>query len=165
MPVIDNDLGGKKIEALMGKEVIISLGFLGEKADARHSEGKVTVIDVATWFTFGTSKIPPRDPLGTYYDAKEPEIVEDLKMATLAIIDAKADLLQALQYYDAVGAFHVGGVQAMWASPGFPPELSDVTLELREKFGRGSLTKMPTGIVTGQLRSSVTFKTEFRTVS
>jgi hypothetical protein len=161
MPVKDIDLGQKKIEALMGKEVVISVGFQGEKAEARHAEGKLTVIDVANFFTYGTSKIPPRDPLGTYYDAKEKEIVRDLKVATLAIIDQKVGMMQA---YDTVGLVHVGGIQAMWASPGFPPELADATIEIRRRTGRGSLSKMPTGTVTGQLRSSVTHKTEIRSV-
>ncbi len=165
MPVKDIDLGNKKIEVLMGKEVVIKLGFLGSKAEAVHAESKLTVVDIASIFSFGTPRIPPRDPLGTYYDAREAEIVEDLKSAVLAIIDQKPDLLGALRFFDAVAAFHVGGVQTMWVSPGFPPELSDVTLEIRKKTGRGAVQKMPTGIVTGQMRSSVSYTVEFKQVA
>lgn len=165
MPIKDIDLGYEEIEALMGMEVITKLGFLGSKAEAVHAESKLTVVDIASIFSFGTPHIPPRDPLGTYYDAKEAEIVEDLKMAVLAIIDQKPDLLGALKFFDAVAAVHVGGVQTMWASPGFPPELADATIEIRRKTGRGSLSKMPTGIVTGQMRSSVSYTVEFRKVA
>lgn len=159
MPVKDIDLGQKKIEALMGKEVVIKLGFIGEKAEAKHAESdKLTVVDVASFLEFGTKTAPARPMIGGYYDEKEKEIINDMNQAVLAIIDQKAGILQA---FDAVGAVHVWGVQERWAK-GVPPPLADATIEARRRTGRGSLSPMPTGIVTGQTRSSVTWLTQIR---
>lgn len=151
---------GTRIEQMLAQNVEVEFGFLGSKAEAVHAEGGgLTVVDIATIHEYGdpASHIPARSMIGDYIDLHTDEIFDDFTNGFMAAFDGTVSYEQAM---NAVAAVHVGGMQTRMAD-GIPPALSPFTIEMRRQSGRGSLDPKDTLIVTGQMRSSMSWLVRF----
>lgn len=149
--ISDRDKGYKKMRKNLRGGVGVSIGIFADKAAQPYEvKGKqktpATVLDVAIWNEFGTSRIPPRSFLRAPFDERGDVWRGWWKTLWKAV--ARGDMAPE-QAAELFGMKIVGELQQR-ISDGIPPPNADSTV--RQK---GSSTPL---INTGQLRSSITFK-------
>lgn len=128
----------------------IAVGILARDAGTAH--GETTVLDVATWFEFGTrkkdggTKQPARPWIRPWFDANRAEGMKRLTNLMRQVVAGKLSEEQALNKF---GAWAQGSIQKRLAA-GIPPPNARSTEKVK-----GSSTP---GIDTGQMRSSVSYE-------
>lgn len=133
----------KSIRKMGDPEVTVGI----HEAEGGAQNGSATILDIAVWNEFGTSRIPPRSFIRAWFDENKSEVESMWKSAMRAVAKGKLSKQNAL---DQFGLYCVGQIQARMAA-GVPPPNADSTVRRK-----GSSTPL---IDTGQLRSSVTHRT------
>jgi hypothetical protein len=114
----------------------------------KNAPNGVTVIDVANWMEFGTSKIPARSFIRAWADETQREDRKQIKSVMTAALAGGITEDQGLEI---LGLRFVGSIQER-ISKGIPPKLAQSTIDRKD-------SSVPL-INTGQLRASVTFHVE-----
>lgn len=148
MTIRDHDNGAKKLMRNLKKEITIMVGVQGTEASQAHAGGEDTVADIASKHEFGID-VPQRSFIRDWFDQNIHENKKLLDIIPRLI--AKGFSIQ--QSSDQIGLKMVGSIQERISS-GIPPELSQITIDLK-----GSSTPL---INTGQLRSSITYIAKVR---
>jgi hypothetical protein len=144
----DTDRGYKKRLASIKKAAggkTITVGI--HETEGAVQSGDTTIADIATFNEFGTSRIPERSFIRSWFDDKKAENADLLERAMRAVASGKvANLDMAL---DQVGAKFAGDIQR-GIRDGIPPENDEKTIERK-----GSSTPL---IDKGALFQSITWK-------
>ena len=161
--VADIDHGWAALEAtvkrLPATQANVVVGVMGPAADAPHptaSEGKSpppTVLEVAIWNEFGTSKIPERSFIRETLDLYEAEILKLAARLGKAVALGRMDNQQAMSL---LGEHVVGLMKERIANRGAPKAFAPNAP--RTVAQKGSST--PLIAHTGQLRNSITYRVE-----
>ena len=153
--IVDKDRGFNNVVrgmSTLGKPVV-EVGILAASAGAGYSKG-TTVLDVAAWNEFGTSRIPSRSFLRAWYDENVQKVREWLctgmqRVLKEWIASGGKGKGAGDAFLNKIGLKIVGEVQARIASS-IPPPNAPSTVKRK-----GSSTTL---IDTGQLRSSITHR-------
>jgi len=149
--VEDRDHGYKKrvkaIHTMAEERPEVTVGIHEAEGAAAYEDG-ATVLEVAIWNEFGTEHIPARSFLRAWFDETRGEAKERWEMLLRQVAQGKITREVAMERF---GLWCVGGIQARIAD-GIPPSNRPGTIARK-----GSSKPL---INTGQLRSSITFKTE-----
>lgn len=144
--VKDTDRGAKQrlrsLKTLKGGEVTVGI----HASDGSKPEGTRTVLEVAIWNEFGTSRIPSRSFLRSWYDDHEKEAEARWKAIMRRVARGALSKEQGLNQF---GLWVVGEIQKR-ISQGVPPPNDPKTIARK-----GSSVPL---IDTGQLRSSITHR-------
>lgn len=149
MPVFSKDQGYKDLLQRVRecKTGFVEVGILTGEAEATH-DGKLTVLDVAEMNEFGLG-VPERSFIRAFFDEYEQEAIQILQNILSTLVQRKITKKQALMQ---VGLLLVAKCQARIRAHIDPPN-SKITEQRK-----GSSTPL---IDTGQLVSSITFRTSF----
>lgn len=149
--ITDTDRGAKALVAriydLARRNPVITMGIHDAEGNAVHdAKSGATILDVATFNEFGTTRIPERSFLRAWFDGAEAGLRRDLVVLTQSVVAGKRTADQVLEL---LGLRSVGQIQAR-ISQGIPPPNAESTIKKK-----GSSTPL---IDTGVLRSSVTYQ-------
>lgn len=144
--VTDIDRGYKKrVKTIrsMGRPSV-TVGVHAAEGAGTYEDGRTTVLDVAVWNEFGTSKAPARSFLRAWYDGAKGEALRLQNALMRAVARGTLGRDDAL---NRLGLWAVGQIQDRMATSIPPPNAPST---VRRK---GSSTTL---IDTGQLRTSIT---------
>jgi hypothetical protein len=145
----DTDHGYRKrvkaIHETAENPLSITVGVHSGEGSATYEDG-ATVLEVAIWNEFGTSRIPARSFLRAWFDENRDEAKELWEALLKQVALGKITREVAIERF---GLHCVGQIQERIAS-NIPPPNADSTVKRK-----GSSVAL---IDTGQLRSSITFK-------
>ena len=139
----------KKVFDLSKQHPVIKVGILAKDGDKPHGDDALTVLQIAVFNEFGTSKIPERSFIRAWFDANEGVIKERLTALMRSVVKEKrtpGDILEIL------GGWCVGQIQSR-ISQGITPGNAESTL-------RKKAPKTTPLIDTGVLRASVSYRVE-----
>jgi hypothetical protein len=150
MSVQDTDHGYRElVEKLYGlseDKPTVSMGIHEAKGSATHGKGPATIIDIANFNEFGTSRIPARSFIGDWFDEDEPKMREDLLHLMQSAVAGKMTADEALEILGQTG---VGRIQQR-ISAGIEPANSESTIHQK-----GSSKPL---VNKGILRSSIDYE-------
>lgn len=155
MTVRDRDNGARRLLEIARKRPRVSVGILAPKAQAAKKEGgsgHPTLVEVASAHEFGVG-VPRRSFIADWADQSEADAVRRLKRVMRNVVKNHASLTDSM---DVFGHWAVGEIQDRISS-GIPPELSERRKAEKRVGGKSGDTPL---IHTGQLRSSITHRTE-----
>jgi hypothetical protein len=148
--VTDRDRGYRalvaRLKALGDKTLTVGVH---EAEGAKAHEGDTTVLEIATWMEFGTTKVPARSFLAGWADERQKENEADFKRMALAVVNGRVPSLKiglerlGLKFVKDIG----NRIRAH-----IPPPLAQSTIDRK-----GSSTPL---IDTGHLISSILHKVE-----
>lgn len=148
--VTDRDRGArdlvKRVFDLATNSVPVTVGIHAQAGSEAHGDGGVTLLQVAEWMEFGTSKVPERSYIRAYFDENGERIQKMLEVMAVSVAAGKRTRQQAIEL---VGQKIVGEIQAR-ISRGIPPPNAESTI--RQK---GSSTPL---VNTGQLRAGISYE-------
>lgn len=135
----------KMFEELSGSG--IEIGVLGEgKGGAEHKDSEVTVVDIANFHEFGTSRAPERSFIRASFDINKSDYMNRTEklLGSVMSLETSPDIM-----YETLGQYIVGQTQEYLTNLSSPPN-SPITIMLK-----GSSNPL---IDKGQLRSSIEWK-------
>jgi hypothetical protein len=144
----DTDHGYKAlIERVFGfAKPTISVGILEADGDKPHGDDDVTILMVAIWNEFGTSRIPARSFIREWFDESEAELRVALTEGMKRVVAGQITKEQLLEQ---LAQKAVGDIQARMASSIPPPNAPSTAA--RKK----STTTLEN---TGALRGSISYR-------
>lgn len=150
--ITDRDHGYKalleRVFELGRRKPVVTMGIHADEGGKTHGKDKATILDIATYNEFGTSRIPARSFVRAWFDESEARLRQDLYTLVQSVVAGKRTADQVLEL---LGLRGVGQIQARIARH-ISPENAPSTVKRK-----GSSTPL---IDTGALRSSVTYKVE-----
>ena len=143
MRIVDRDRGYNALvkKVFAQRKPILEVGVLSSASG--NYAGGTSIVDVATWNEFGTSRIPSRSFLRAWFDEGSDRAREWLSSGMKAVIKGKTTADKMLEM---IGLKIVGEIQTRMASSIPPPNAPSTVAK------KGSTTTL---IDTGQLRSSI----------
>ena len=126
----------------------LKVGILAGDAQAEGAAPGVTVLDIATWNEFGTSRIPARSFIRAWYDEQLAKNRQSFRVLFRKVIAGEMD---RGQMWELLGSRFVGEIQKRIVAHIAPPNAASTIAQ------KGSSTPL---INTGQLRSSITYVVE-----
>ena len=126
----------------------IAVGVLEADGGRPHGDDALTIIEVATFNEFGTSRIPERSFIRAWFDEHQAELKADLGKMMQAVLLGR---LTREQMLERLGQRCVGQIQARIAE-GVPPPNAESTIRRK-----GSSKPL---VDTGALRSSVSYRVD-----
>jgi hypothetical protein len=121
----------------------VRVGLLAAAASKAYPNGR-TVLEVGIWNEFGTSRIPPRPFLRSWFDTHRVEAVALETRLTRQVLEGKLSSRQALVRF---GLWAVRSLRE--STPGTPPPNADSTL--RRKATRSTETLRDYGLLLANL--------------
>lgn len=147
--VIDRDLGWKRIKRELTKMngAQVKIGVLG---DAGLTDDGVSLVSIATWNEYGTSRgIPARPFVRMAFDRHKNQISDFIEKMRDGILAGHIDTEAALGF---IGADHQSRTQEELLNGGWAPNAPSTIA--RKKPGLGPL------VHTGVLHSSISYEVE-----
>lgn len=130
-------------------DIELEIGVLGQgKGGSRHKGSDATIVDIANFHEYGTSRIPERSFMRASFDKNQGEY---MKQGESLIRQAFNFEIEASGVERAMGEAIVGKTQEFLTKLSHPP-LADATIKARKKGSSNPL------VDTGQLRDSIEWK-------
>lgn len=155
MTVRDRDNGAQRLLQIVRQRPRVKVGIVGPQAQASKKgagSGTATLAEVAAFHEFGAG-VPRRSFIADWADLSEADAIRRLTRVMRHVIKNNASLADSM---DVFGHWAVGEIQER-ISQGISPELSEARKAQKRVNGLSGDTPL---IHTGQLRSSITHRTE-----